>query len=1079
MTRMSLLRRVCVLAVLCAPVRADIQMPVADPAAAIAIAGESAQRWQQGALEAWVIRRCVIRQDRMLARGDEAVVWIDRAPAGGGGEHRVTVYIEGSAAVDYERAGSAHPSTGTAAQSIRDHTWFGRLVTHAAIDVRVAALQDVSPDRPAVYQRAERAWDEAAGRIQLANFNSQPAPGTSMVLPQVPAPPTMTPPPTLPPTALPQTPLPPPTLPPATLPPSTLAPSVVPPSMLQPPVLPPAVPPAAPEPLLPAPLAPVTALEKRVQVGPRSNALIHIKSFPGTLPNQSVTVFSNGIRAVIEGIEAPRFGNLGRIVIETDRLVLWGPNLKTLSAEGSEAAGGGDVPIEVYLEGNIVFRQGDRLIYADRMYYNATYEYGVVMAAEVFTPIPDYQGIVRLKADVLQQLNRQSFQAFGAAITTSQMGVPKYWLQGDRINFRDTQVPRINAFTGQVELDPRTNEAAVDHSMFATSRNNFLYLGGVPVFYWPVLATDLRKPSYYLERFSIKNDDVFGTQVLADWDVYQLLNIKEPLPGTELLLSTDYLSERGPAAGLTFDYQRDGCLGHPGPVDGWFDAWGIYDTGRDDLGRNRLDVLPDTETRGRVYWRHRHDLPEGWQVTAKLGLVSDRNILEQYFEKEWDEWVDRVTSLQLKRTWADQSLGVLGQVHLNEYVSNSEWWPRGDHYLIGRSLLDDHLTWYAHSQASYARFRILEPPTDPQDAAGWNYLPWEQPDEEPAGGRFATRHELDWPIQLGALKVVPYALGEIAYWGEGLNDQQDLTRAYGQTGVRISLPFWKVDPTVQSTLWNLNGLAHKVTLLSDLYWADASQDLTEFPLYDPLDDDSQEHFRRYLGAFPFSFDPRSYTYRSNLQGWVASPTLEMVDDVLATRLGVHQRWQTKRGLPGQQRVVDWIVLDIDGTLFPDSERDNFGEYLGLAEYDFRWHVGDRVTLLSDGYADFFGDGLRSASLGAALSRPQRGQVYGGIASFEGPFSSTLLVGALSYRLSRKWIVDVSGTYDLGPTGNIGERIAITRVGESVLVRIAAHADFGRENYGAAIAIEPRFLPKGRLGRVAGVPIPPVGMMGLE
>ncbi len=61
------------------------------------------------------------------------------------------------------------------------------------------------------------------------------------------------------------------------------------------------------------------------------------------------------------------------------------------------------------------------------------------------------------------------------------------------------------------------------------------------------------------------------------------------------------------------------------------------------------------------------------------------------------------------------------------------------------------------------------------------------------------------------------------------------------------------------------------------------------------------------------------------------------------------------------------------------------------------------------------------SLGTALSRPQRGQVYGGITSMEGPFSSTLLVGAVSYRLSHKWIVDLAGTYDLGPTGNIGER----------------------------------------------------------
>ena len=50
------------------------------------------------------------------------------------------------------------------------------------------------------------------------------------------------------------------------------------------------------ESLPPGPLAPVPVSEKRVQVGPRSNAPIHIKSFPGNMPNQSVTVFSNGLR---------------------------------------------------------------------------------------------------------------------------------------------------------------------------------------------------------------------------------------------------------------------------------------------------------------------------------------------------------------------------------------------------------------------------------------------------------------------------------------------------------------------------------------------------------------------------------------------------------------------------------------------------------------------------------------------------------------------------------------------------------------------------------------------------------------
>jgi hypothetical protein len=759
--------------------------------------------------------------------------------------------------------------------------------------------------------------------------------------------------------------------------------------------------------------------------------------------------------------------------------VLWSPALKSLSTAVSEAEGGAEIPLEVYLEGNIVFRQGDRLIYADRMYYNATYEYGVVLSAEMFTPVPDYQGMVRLKADVLQQLNKQHFQANGAAISTSQMGVPTYWVQAEQIDLRDVTQPVVNPLTGYLEMDPRTQEAAVEHNLMARSRNNFLYVEGWPVLYWPVLATNLRKPSYYLERFSIKNDNVFGTQVLADWDLFQLLQVDNPPVGTDWLVSTDYLSERGPALGSTLEYQRQELLGHVGPVTGWLDLWGIRDTGLDDLGRNRRQIRPENEWRGRAYWRHRHDLPDGWQFTGQLGLVTDRNFLEQYFEREWDEWKDQVTSLELKRTWDNQSLRVLGQVNLNDTVSQTEWFPRLDHFLVGRSLLSDRLTWHAHSQASYARYQILDPPTDPIDATGWAYLPWEQPGQTPEGGRFATRHEIDLPLQLGFVKVVPYVTGELAHWQEVLDSRKDVSRAFGQAGVRASLPFWRSDPTVQSLLWNLNGIAHKVTLTADMFLSDATEDITEFPLYDPLDDDSQEHFRRYLGAIPWRYDPRDFAFRSGIQRWVSSPTLETVDDLTAARLGIHQRWQTKRGLPGQQRVVDWIVLDLDGTVFPNADSDNFGEYVGQLEYDFRWHLGDRFTLLSDGYADVFPGGFRSASLGSAISRPERGQLYTGIVSMEGPFSSTLLVGSLSYRLSEKWITDVSATYDLGETGNVGERVGITRIGESALVRISFHNDHGRNNVGASIMVEPRFLPKGRLGRLAGAPLPPVGATGLE
>ena len=105
-----------------------------------------------------------------------------------------------------------------------------------------------------------------------------------------------------------------------------------------------------------------------------------------------------------------------------------------------------------------------------------------------------------------------------------------------------------------------------------------------------------------------------------------------------------------------------------------------------------------------------------------------------------------------------------------------------------------------------------------------------------------------------------------------------------QGGLRASIPFWAVDPNVHDTLFNLNGLAHKVVFDAEASFAEANRNLTQFPLYDELDDDSIEEFRRRLFYQPFGgglvpnfyqlgppsfidpkFDPRFVALRSGIQ----------------------------------------------------------------------------------------------------------------------------------------------------------------------------------------------------------------------
>jgi hypothetical protein len=415
--------------------------------------------------------------------------------------------------------------------------------------------------------------------------------------------------------------------------------------------------------------------------------------------------------------------------------------------------------------------------------------------------------------------------------------------------------------------------------------------------------------------------------------------------------------------------------------------------------------------------------------------------------------------------------------------------------------VEDQLTWFEHSQAAYANIGIASTPTNPVLASQFERLPWEEDSAgapiSGAGERFVTRQEIDWPIDLAPFKLVPFALGELAHWGEDL-DGDDLQRAYVHTGLRASIPFWTVEPAVRDPLFNLNGLAHKVVFDAEVSYADATRDLTQLPLYDELDDDSIEEFRRRLFFAPFGgglvpnfyvpgapsfvdpkFDPRFYALRSGLQGWVTSPSTEIADDLTAVRMGMRHRLQTKRGPLGEERIIDWLTFDSNATWFPMENRDNAGADIGLIDYDLRWHLGDRFSILSDGMAETFGDGLRTVSIGMLLNRPSSGNAYLGFRTMGGLIEAHILSATINYRMSPKWIGSASAMIDFGSSGNIGQSVAFSRIGESLIATIGANVDESKDNFGVSFLLEPRFLPTLSVTRKTGIEIPPVGAYGLE
>ncbi len=822
---------------------------------------------------------------------------------------------------------------------------------------------------------------------------------------------------------------------------------------------------------------------RRLQMFPRNDSSPEIQSRVVETGGR-VVVISGGIRVLVEGLPVgditAALGPLGTIDITTDRAVIW--TADGGGGFGTESFQTQNAPLEIYMEGNIEFRQGDRVIYADRMFYDVRRQIGVILNAEMLTPLPryedkEYQGLVRLKAAAIRQLDESHFTATNALVTTSRLEEPAYHFGANQISFQDVQ---------RQDFDPRTGQVVANHSQMAESSGNFVYLRGIPVFYWPTIATDLSKPSFFIDRVRVGNDNIFGTQLGVDLDAYQLFGVRNPPPGTDLGLSLDYLSDRGVGHGATFEYDRTDALGYEGPAEGLWDFWGIKDDGFDNLGRGRSPIVPEEDYRFRLFGRHRQRFDNGWDLTGEVGWLSDRTFLEQFYEQEWDEHKDPRTGLRLKRLADNRALSIEANAQVNEFFTETQWLPRVDHYWLGESLLGDRLTWFEHSQAAYANINVADAPVDAILADQFAVLPWEADVE---GERLVTRQEIDLPLEVGPVKVVPFALGELAHWGQAL-DGEELQRAYVHTGVRASVPFWAVYPEVQDTLFNLNGLAHKVTFDAEFSYADADEDIGDLTLYDPLDDLSIIEFRRRLfdgsldPTLPLApmdarFDPRFYAFRSGQQGWVTSPSTEIADDLMALRTGMHHRWQTKRGGPGRQHLVDWLTVDSNLTYFPEASRDNFGQEFGLFDYDVRWHLGDRFTVLSDGAADFFGDGLRMISGGVLLNRPSRGNAYVGVRSINGPVTSNSITGSYSYRLSPKWISTASASYDFSDGGNIGQTFSMTRIGESMLVTLGFNVDESKDNVGVRFMVEPRFLPKLRLTSKTGIEVPPAGVFGLE
>jgi lipopolysaccharide export system protein LptA len=967
---------------------------------------------------------CTIRQGSTAANAPEAVVWIAAEKDATTGLREIMLYLEEDHQnpVKVELGGNAAAGSqkGT---TITDKKWLGHFYTSTSVDVLIAAPKSVSTagglQEPAIYQRSVAALSPN-GNEKLMPAAGDTSPDGSVV--------------------------------PAQYLSSTAIPTLPGDSKLG---------------------------FRRISLNSRSDSPMSIafEPYPHDT-SRGILILSGGLNLIIEGIADNKLLAGSVIDISADNAVVWMVNPSKMNA-GTSHTESDTEDFEIYLEGNIVYRDGPRLIEADKMYYDAKNKVAYILNGHLSAPIDmsdKVNGAVRLKAEILRQMGDGLFTAKNAMITTSQLGEPTYSLRSRSLTF-DRQ---------------NTRQVIV-------AENNTVAVRNMPVFYWPWMAADLGEPTLYIKNFSYSRSGRNGHTVNTRWNPFQILNCRRPewIDGD---VNVSYMTKRG--LGYGADFQYDYAASHttifrPSAADiqvkGDFFFWGLNDRGTDQLGGVREDVQFPHDYRYRLHWVHEYLMPARdftapFQLRAEIGKVSDRNFMPGFFDSVWHTEENATTALSLNNFLfplpANQSLKLSAEYSLDNCYSNANWLPRLDHFIVGQPLLNDYFTWYGHTRVGLMNYNTASTPFDVQnDVPYFRYLPWETqtgnntaPLDE-TGLVFSTRHELDYPVSIGALKVIPFVLGDFSLWGNDRSGKA-VNRLYGQGGVRLHLPFWKVQPNISSRRWYLNGLAHKIDFDAEYWYAQANESMENLILTDPIDNWSIDDFRRryavtnsFFGAngtyIPPQFDPRYYALRSGIASNVTAGNMEIADDMSLLRLGMTHRFQTKRGSVGNRHIMDWITASTHVNFYPESDQ-NFGKGIGLWDYNVLWHVGDRFSVFSEGLYDFFDSGQSITRIGSVWNRPERGSVSVSLDQFSGAVERTYLTMNIGYTMNEKYAMTYMTSFDIKDRWkSMGHNFMFARTGESFRLLMGVVYSEALSDWSLSFGLEPVFLRKSKMQTAAG------------
>ncbi len=726
-------------------------------------------------------------------------------------------------------------------------------------------------------------------------------------------------------------------------------------------------------------------------------------------------------------------GNLLEFMADSAVVYYEGNDFSLAEGSKTEASMPAGSVKNVYFKGNIVMTEGPRTIRADELFYDFETRRALAVNAEMRNFDPARGIPIYIRAAKLRAVSEEVFEAEDITLTTSEFYLPQVSVHASKLVMTDT-----------TSIDARTGKKLDDGSYDATLRDVAFKYEGTTLFKWPKIRTDFERPDVPIRRITVGHDSDYGTMIETQWYLARLLGREEPA-GIDSTLALDYFSKRGPGVGAGVEYVRDTYFGE---MMGYI----IQDKGEDDLGRvsGRRNLEPPDDTRGRFAWRHRQYLPYDWQLTGEISYLSDENFLESFYRSEFNNGKAQETLIHLKRLKDNWAFSFLGKARINDFESTTEELPTVEYHLTGASFWDHKLTFYSDTQIG--RWRDRRGSGASGDVSQDFYT-------------FAfSRNEIDLPLLLNAVKVVPFVAGTYAFedqrgWTRDLDGRDrpgDDSVALGEVGVRASTMIWKEDQYLKSEFWDLNGMRHII----------------------------MPHFEATMyAATDGTFDQRDFY-----------------------NFGLSQRWQSRRGTPQNLRSFDWMRLDIDATWVRDNAESSIGDprTYGPADFiwnnpqipfgvrrtsqnfgivrdtinaDYAWRVSDTTSILSDLNYDIRSGVVQQFDIGVSRFVYPDVSVYLGnrylrpvlITDPEPPHGilqkgSNSVVAALTYAMTPRYTLTLSQEYNFDYGRNVRSEVTILRRYHRLYYGLTFAADQSLDRQSVVFSIFPEGVDELALGR---------------